>query len=227
MRPPAAIAVTRDYAGFESHYAFAGHALTAERTLDFKQRSVAPSQSSDYLAFSHAVAADQAQPLLVENTSAASLTVPSDAGAPEFYETGAAALSSGNTRSAIPLLEQVVKINPNYPQAWTQLGLAYMRARELDLAANAFQKELEINPDDPQVHNYLGLAYDAGHKDDAAIAAFRQQIALDPLDKTAHEALGNIYLSQHDYTQALPNSTKPPCSLRTKPRCNSAWETLA
>ena len=208
MRPPAAIAVTRDYAGFESHYAFAGHALTAERTLDFKQRSVAPSQSSDYLAFSHAVAADQAQPLLVENTSAASLTVPSDAGAPEFYETGAAALSSGNTRSAIPLLEQVVKINPNYPQAWTQLGLAYMRARELDLAANAFQKELEINPDDPQVHNYLGLAYDAGHKDDAAIAAFRQQIALDPLDKTAHEALGNIYLSQHDYTQALPELDK-------------------
>ena len=149
------------------------------------------------LAFSHAVAADQAQPLLVENPSAASLTVPPDAGAPELYETGAAALSSGNTRSAIPLLEQLVKINPNYPQAWTQLGLAYMRARELDLAANAFQKELEINPDDPQVHNYLGLAYDAEHKDDAAIAAFRQQIALDPLDK----------ISPRSARQHLPLST--------------------
>jgi tetratricopeptide (TPR) repeat protein len=208
VRAPAAIGVSRDYGEFDSHYAFAGHVLTAERTLDFKQRSVAPSQSNDYLAFSHAVAADQAQPLLVENPSAALLTVPSDAGASELYETGAAALSSGNTRSAIPLLEQLVKISSNYPQAWTQLGLAYMRARELDQASKAFQKELEINPDDPQVHNYLGLAYEAEHEDDAAIAAFRQQIALDPLDKTAHEALGNVYLSQHEYAQALPELDK-------------------
>jgi len=86
--------------------------------------------------------------------------------------------------------------------------LAYMRAREFDRAANAFQKELETNPADPQVHNYLGLAYQSERKDDAAIGAFRQQIALDPLDKTAREALGNIYLSQHEYAQALPELDK-------------------
>ena len=207
-RAPVAIAVSRDYAAFDSSYAFEDHVLSAQRNLDFKARSVPSSHADDYVAFSHAVAADQAQPLNIENSAASSPTIPLKATPGDLYETAVAALSASNTRSAIPLFERLVEVEPAYPHAWNQLGLGYMRAEQLDLASNAFQKQLEIDPADPQAHNYLGLVLEEQHKNDEAVAAFRQQIALDPLDKIAHESLGRIYLSEHDYTQALPELDK-------------------
>jgi tetratricopeptide (TPR) repeat protein len=216
-RAPAAITVSRDYAAFDSSYAFEGHVLSAQRNLDFKARSVPAGHTDDYLAFSHAVAADQAQPLDIENSAASTPAILLKATSVDLYETAVAALSSGNTRSAIPLFERLVETEPAYPHAWNQLGLAYMRAGQLDLASNAFQKQLEIDPADSQTHNYLGLALEEQHKNADAIAAFRRQIALDPLDKVAHEALGRIYLSEHDYAQSLPEFDKAAVLTPDKP----------
>jgi tetratricopeptide (TPR) repeat protein len=208
VRAPVAIAVSREYADFKSSYDFSGGILTAERLLDFKERSVPAANSSDYVSFSRAVSADQAQPLLIENANASSLSIPSNATAEDLYDAGSTALSANNSRSAIPLLQKLVELQKDYPQAWNQLGLAYLRSQQLDLAAQAFEKQLEIDPRDAQAHNYLGLAWEEQHKTAEAIGAFRQQIAIDPLDKVAHEALGNLYLAQREYSEALTELDK-------------------
>ena len=207
-RPPTGVGVSREYADFQSSYHFADHTLSAERSLDFKVRDLPSSSAHDYLAFSHAVTADQSQPLMIDNSKSGTAAIPESASESELLEAGAAALASGNTRSSIPLLERAVTLAPSDQQARSKLGLSYMRARQFGAASAVFQKQIELNPADPQAHNYLGLALEQQNKNDEAVAAFRGQLALDPLDKVAREALGAIYLSRHDYAQAIPELEK-------------------
>jgi len=207
-RPPVAIAASRDYADFKSSYRFEDHTLSAERSFDFKMRALPTSRLDDYLAFSHAVAADQGQSLLVENSVTSHSEILRDATASELFEAGAAALAAGNVHSAISLFERLVELDPTYKEAWNKLGLSYMRGGQFDRAAFAFAKQLEANPSDPQSHNYLGLVLQQQQKYEEAALAFRKQTEFNPLDTVAHAALGAIYLLQHDYVQAAPELDK-------------------
>ncbi len=207
-RVPAAVGVSREYAEFQSRYHFEDHTLTAERSLDFKMRALPSSRAGDYAAFSRAVTADQAQPLLIENSAADAASIPPAVDVSELFEAGSSALSSGNTRSAIPLFEQVLQLEPSHKDAWNKLGLSYLRDRQYEMARAAFQKQLGINPTDPQTHNYLGVLLEQEGKLDQAALAFRAQIAVNPLDELAHGALGTIYLAEHEYTQAIPELDK-------------------
>jgi len=208
VRPPIGISVTRDYAEFKSSYKLDGRTLTAQRSLDFKMRSVPGSRAGDYLAFSHAVEADQNQPLSIENPTSGGPVIPREATPGELFEAGSAALNSGNVNAAIPLLERVSQLDPAQEGVWNSLGLGYLRAGHFDRAAAAFQKQLAIDPSDAHTHNYLGIAFEQQQQFDEAADAFRKQIALNPLDTVAHAALGSIFLSQREYAAAIPELDK-------------------
>jgi tetratricopeptide (TPR) repeat protein len=205
---PVGIAVTRDYAEFKSSYRWNERTLTAERILNFKMRQLPPSRRGDYLAFTHAVEADQTQPLVVENGSPSPPDVPPGANVGELFEAGAAALATGNAQSAIPLFERVVTLEPTHKEAWSDLGLSHLRLAHFEQAVAAFEKQLQTNPSDEHAHNYLGLALQRQEKYDEAAGAFRKQIEIDPLDPIAHAALGTILLAQHQYVEAAPELDK-------------------
>lgn len=206
--PPTGIAVARDYAEFKSSYRFEGGELIAERGLDFKMREVPSTRTPDYLAFAHAVQADEAQPLLVANPSDAKAEIPANASGEDLFDAGAAALKAGDTQGAILLLKRTLEVEPNHKNAWNDLGLAYMQARRLEEAVAAFRKQAQVSPSDDRAHNYLGVALEALHRDDDAADAFRAQIALQPLDPIAHAQLGNILLGQRRYSEAIPELEK-------------------
>jgi tetratricopeptide (TPR) repeat protein len=209
VQAPVGIAVTRDYAEFKSSYQFQDHTLTAERTLNFKMREIPASRRGDYLAFTHAVDADERQPLSLEGSTVGPVpVVPPEAAVSDLVEAGSAALAAGNTQSAIPLFERAVALEPQHKTAWNDLGLAYMRLTEFDRAAAAFQKQLQVNPADEHAHNYLGVAFERQEKYDEAAAAFRKQIEIDPLDTVAHAALGTLLLGQHQYFEAAAELDK-------------------
>ena len=203
-----AIAVARDYAEFKSNYHVEGHVLTADRELNFKMRELPADRTSDYLAFTRAVQADEAQLLVVANSATGAPTIPSTSKSDELLEAGAAALNSGNARAAVPLFQRVVELDPKHKQAWNDLGLAYLRLGQFGDAAEAFRKQIAVNPYDEHSYDYLGIALQQQQKNDEAIAAFRKQVELNPLDKVAHAALGAIYLDQHKYSDAVPELDK-------------------
>jgi tetratricopeptide (TPR) repeat protein/transglutaminase-like putative cysteine protease len=207
-QPPVGLAVSRDYAEYKSHYNFSLHTLTAERSLDFKMREIPSSRAGDYLAFAQAVTTDQSQSLVVENTKPGGPAIPDSAKPDELFEAGLVALNAGRTRSAIPLLERAVELDPRHPQGWNDLGLSYLRAGMFAEAASAFRKQMEINPSDEHANDYLGLALERQRKYDEAAAAFRKQLGIDALDPAAHAALGEIFLGQLDYAQAVPELEK-------------------
>ena len=203
VQAPIAVSVARDYAEFKSSYRFAGHTLTAERTLDFKMRELPAARAADFQAFTRAVTSDESQSLVVENAAPGAPTLPSDAKADDLFDAGLAALNSSNLRAAIPLLERAVALDPGHKQAWDDLGLAYLRSGKNEEAVLAFQKQLAVNAFDEHANEYLGVAFEQQEKHSEAIAAFRKQAELNPLDPVAHAALGQILLAQHSAPEAV------------------------
>lgn len=207
-RAPVAIAVAHDYAAFKSSYRFEDHALTATRTLNFKMRELPVDRTGDYLAFTRAVAADEGQPLVVENSTPGAPAIPADAKAEELFNSGLAALNAGNAREAIPLFRRVVELDPGHKQAWNDLGLALLRSGQFPEAAGAFRKQIEVNPFGENSYDYLGIALQQQQKFDEAAEAYRKQLAVNPLDPVAHAALGGLLLTEHKYAEAIPELDK-------------------
>jgi len=205
---PVASSVPRDYADFSSNYQFAGHTLTAERTVNFKMRELPASRTSDYRAFVRAVNNDEHQMLVVANATPGAPEIPGSAKPDDLFDAAVAALNAGNMRAAIPLFQRVIALDPKHKQVWNNLGVAYLRDGSNDDAIAAFRKQLEIDPFDEHANNYLGLALEAEQKYPEAIAAFRTQVANSPLDLVAHAALGSILLQQHLYPDAVPELEK-------------------
>ena len=216
-QPPIAVAVTRDYADFKSTYAFDGHTVSASRTLNFKMRELPAERASDYLAFVHAVQADAAQTLMVENSAAGAPEIPGGAKPEELLDAANAALNNGNPQAAIPLYQRLVELQPDHKQAWNQLGLSYMKVGQRDEAITSFRKQLEVNPYDEHSNDYLGAALAQQQKYDDAAAAFRKQLEINPLDPVAHLSLGDMLLEQHKYADAIPELDKASALLPDNP----------
>src|SRR6185437_5326110 len=203
VQPPAGVAVARDYAQFKSAYSVENGTLEAERSLDFTLRALPASRAGDYAAFTRAIQADEAQPLLIENARPGISSVPADAKAGDLIEAGAALLKAGNVRSAMPLLERATQLDPRHKQAWSYLGLGYLREKEPRRAIEAFRKQVAVNPQDARAWDYLGITLEGQKQHADAAAAFRHAIELNPLDLVAYPSLGAILSEQGDYAGAV------------------------
>ena len=207
-RPPVALFVSRDFADFKSNYSFTDHTITAERSLDFNLHQLPSDRAGDYSNFVRAVSHDQSQPVIIENLAPDGAEIPKDATAEDLVEAGRGEFNAGNLPPSIQLLERAVQLAPEHPQAWNDLGIAYLRAAKYEAAASALRKQLEINPKDEHANGYLGAALEYLQKNDEAAAAFRKQIETTPLDASAHAALGELLLSEHDDTAAATELEK-------------------
>lgn len=205
---PVGVSIAHDYAEFRTSYQFADHVVAASRSLVFKMRELPASRAGEYAAFMRAVAADENQPLIVENVAPGGPAIPASASADELLEAGLASFNSGNSQAAIPLFERAVQLEPQHKNAWNDLGLAYLRAGKLDEGIAALRKQLELNPSDEHANEYLGLALNRQQRYAEAAAAFRKQIEVNPLDPVAHAALGGILLDQREYAEAVPELEK-------------------
>ena len=205
---PVGSSVARDYAEFKSTYGFVGRTITAERSLNFKLRSLPSDRADDYRAFASTVTADQNRDLIVTNDASAEPAVPASASAADLLESGLAQLNAGKVASAAPLLARAVELDPKLPEAWNDLGLADLRLGKLDEAAAAFRQQLTLDPADQHANEYLGLTLDHLGKPDEAVAAYRKQVELNPLDAASHAALGALLLAQHDFAHAATELDK-------------------
>ncbi len=75
----------------------------------------------------------------------------------QFYTEALSSLKSGKTEDALELLKQVSTDAPEKPYIFTNLGLAYFKLKQPDLAEQAFQEAVKRNDDDAVAHNHLGI----------------------------------------------------------------------
>ncbi len=208
VHAPIGVDVRRDYAEYHSSYKVEGDQFTCTRDLKVLVPELPYERLQDYAAFQRAVAADQAQDIVLDNTSPGTAGVASGESVDDLNESGVQALKNNDFQLAVELLQRVVQQDPKHKTAWNNLGRAYLGLNQNDQAIAALKKQIEINPYDQYAYNNLGTAYEAELKYDDAIAQFQKQIEINPLDPFAHGSLGELFVRQKKFTEAIPELEK-------------------
>ena len=74
-----------------------------------------------------------------------------------YYELGNIFVSKGEIDSALAYFRRATEILPEYPDAWTNLALAYDHKRMYEDALSAFKRSLDLDPENPYTLYNLGL----------------------------------------------------------------------
>lgn len=127
----------------------------------------------------------------------------------QYYEQALAALKSGKTERALKLLLQVSNNAPDKPYVFTNLGLAYFKLQQLDLAESVFKQAIVRNKEDAVAHNHLGILQRQKGQFKEARTHYQRALEIDSDYASAHLNLGilfDIYLQ--DLEQALRHYQK-------------------
>lgn len=96
-----------------------------------------------------------------------------------------------------------VAANPQYLDAWRQLGMLNLELKRPAEAAAAFERVVGLAPEDVAAWNNLCVAHMAGDRLEEALAAFRRALALAPDDAGLHYNLGSLHRKRGAWGEAL------------------------
>ena len=122
----------------------------------------------------------------------------------DLYQHGQAEAKRKNWANAIEAFGAAVKADPQYPDAWRELGRAHMYARQYPDAEVAFRKYLELAPDDHLAYLNMAWALYTEKKYELEEDLLVKRIAVAPKDGDALFRLGTAYLALHLPEQAVP-----------------------
>lgn len=128
----------------------------------------------------------------------------------------------GNTVVArtrrIALLEEAVKLDPQFAQAWAELGAACafwyfgnLEGMEAKLARAkvAIERAMQLAPDDPEVFGSLGTYYYYGFRDyTRAAEQYERRARLQPNAPVVFNSLSLILRRQGRWAESLPNARR-------------------
>ncbi|MDO8671481.1 MAG: tetratricopeptide repeat protein [Dehalococcoidia bacterium] len=114
------------------------------------------------------------------------------------------------TLDRIKGLEDTVKSGTKTVSVFTELGLLYFDAGELDKAAASFSSAIAIEPNNADLHVYLGLTYFWTGMTKEAMAEYQKAIVADPKAPDAYYqmALAQSHGQPTDIPGALANWKK-------------------
>lgn len=76
----------------------------------------------------------------------------------ELYTKGTDAANKGDNKGAVEFFNQAIKLYPDFPQAMSDLGMAYMKLNKYDKAAETYEELLKLGQGDATVHLNYGIA---------------------------------------------------------------------
>ena len=109
----------------------------------------------------------------------------------------------GRKQEMISLLRKAIAINPNYPEAYNNLGNALKNQGNLYAAINAYRQALAMKPHYPEAYFNLGNALKGQGNLQAAIDAYRQALAINTDYPDAYNNLGNALKGQGHLQAAI------------------------
>jgi tetratricopeptide (TPR) repeat protein len=136
---------------------------------------------------------------------------------------GASAYQSHMLVEAINAYKKALSINPDYAEAYNNMGVALKDLGKIDEAIKIFKKAILIKPHYVEAYNNLGNAYKDQHKTEDAIKAYKEAISLKPDYAEAYNNLGNslYYLERFDEAVEFINK-----SILLKPNYVLAYNNL-
>lgn len=111
-----------------------------------------------------------------------------------LFRYAAARSSLGDSRGAAHFYKRVTDLQPEYVEAWLNLGVSLKTSGRAKDAVAAYRKAIELRPEMPEAHNNLGLALQQLGDQEAAMAALRRAIELRPNYPRAYANLSQSLL---------------------------------
>ena len=123
--------------------------------------------------------------------------------AASYYGMGTAALKNNNNEKAILYLEQAIKLNPDFYQAYNVLGKTYGLVGRFDDAIKTLKRSMEIRSGNDTAYVNLAVVYHKMRDIEKAIQACETATIINSSSISAHSILGILYLITSDETKAM------------------------
>lgn len=108
-----------------------------------------------------------------------------------------------NLAEAVVRYERALSLNPNIPEALSNLALALKGLGKADAAIARYEQALRLKPNAPEILSNLGIVLKDQGRTDEAIACYQKAIALRPDYASAHSNLGNALRAQGRLDEAI------------------------
>ncbi|MEE9442943.1 MAG: tetratricopeptide repeat protein [candidate division Zixibacteria bacterium] len=123
--------------------------------------------------------------------------------AKESFNTAIESMKSGDTAQAIGLYNAAITANPEFTDAYLNLGSIYFAQKKYGDAGTNFKKVTELAPNDPVGFSNYGKVLAAQKNNDDAVTAFEGALAADAAYAEANKELGKLYYSAKEYDKAI------------------------
>lgn len=127
------------------------------------------------------------------------------------------------SQKAIETYNQAIKINPDYPQIYFNLGVAYFRNQQYAEAENAAIEAIKHNPKNASSQRLYALVTFHQNKRANALLGFCSFLLLEPTGQRAAEAYGNI---QHIIQGGVLKDDKSNASIAVSAKDDKETSTL-
>ncbi len=126
---------------------------------------------------------------------------PKDASALHFL--GLLRTHQGRNEEAVKLMVAALEIDPEYVDAWSNLGIAYFKERDLERAEFCSRKAIQLSPDFANAWANLGLALRARNASEEALVAWGRALDLQPGMRNIAISYGHLLYRLNRLPEAL------------------------
>jgi tetratricopeptide (TPR) repeat protein len=121
----------------------------------------------------------------------------------DFYYQGASSLSKNDYKTALPLFEKAVVVNPKFAEAWFSLAYCKSELGNTNAAIGDYKTTIRLKPDMHDAHWNLAGLYFRNKQYKEAAAAFKEAVGLKPDEAEGYYQLGSSYLYSSQFVEAV------------------------
>ena len=118
---------------------------------------------------------------------------------------------------------QVLNINPNYAEAYYNIGVAHTDKGDVDAAISSYKMAVKIKPDYADAYNNLGIAQQSRGDINGAINSYKKTIKINPSYADAYNNMGTSLHGKGDLDEAISSYKK---AVKIKPDYADAYNNL-
>jgi Flp pilus assembly protein TadD len=104
---------------------------------------------------------------------------------------------------AVKSYQKAISLNPDFTEAFVNLGVAYYQLGKYSKAIDAYKKALLLSPHSPSLYNKLGSIYILHGSYTKALDSFRKASEIEPQNPVSHYNLGIAYYLNGDRNAAF------------------------
>ncbi|MBN3041211.1 MAG: tetratricopeptide repeat protein [Candidatus Omnitrophica bacterium] len=114
-------------------------------------------------------------------------------------------MNQDNYQEAVSILEMTAKLDPNIPQTYIQLGIAYSKTGQYSQSLEAFDTAIRLDPANQLAYYNQGWTYNEIREYEKAEKSFQKAVKINPALANAYHGLAISQLKQKKYQEASEN----------------------